>query len=232
MWQYATTMQKPGELSIKDDSQQQVTIPQLEAHKAHCTLGIRLAPDRNWETVVNYLPLGTSDWKTQMAASLLSSADATFSLKHVIMRKLAYPLVTTTFLRHQYHQIMAPILQQGLPKAGVVQTFPRALAHGPLEYSSLEIPHLFTEQTIAHVHTLLQYSPVKEDPMGFLLHATGEAMHLEMGCSSKLLVAPLQLAANVTNSRLKHIWVNTQELRVNLQMILLMSLYKDRAISN
>jgi len=112
---------------------------------------------------------------------------------------------------------MAPILQQGLPKAGVVWTFPQALAHGPLEYSGLEIPHLFTKQTIAHMHTFLQYGPVKEDPMGFLLHTMGEAMHLEMGYGSKLLVAPLQLAANVTHLWLKHIWVTTQELKVNLQ---------------
>jgi len=47
----------------------------------------------------------------------------------------------------------------------------------------------------------------------------GEAMHLEMGYSSKLLVAPLQLTNNITsNSWLKHVWVTTQEYGVNLQM--------------
>jgi len=66
---YITSMQKPGTLSIKDNSQQQVPIPQLEAQEAHCTLGIQLAPDRNWETKVNYLLSVTSDWKTRMAAS-------------------------------------------------------------------------------------------------------------------------------------------------------------------
>jgi len=133
------------------------------------------------------------------------------------MRKLAYPLVTTTFSRQQYYLIMAPILQQGLPKAGVVRTFPRALAHGPLEYSGLEIPHLFTEQCISHVNTILRYGPVKDNPTRFLLHATGEAMHLEMGYCGELLVAPLVLAANITQSWLKHVWVSTQELEVNVQ---------------
>jgi len=111
-----------------------------------------------------------------MVASRLSPEDATFSLKHVIMQKLAYPLVTTTLSQQQCYQIMAPILQQGLSKVGVVRTFPRALAHGPLEYGSLEILHLFTEQTIAHMHTILRYGPVKDDPTGLLLHATGKAM--------------------------------------------------------
>jgi len=167
---------------------------------------------------VNYLISVTSDWKTRMAASRLSLEDATFSLKHMIMRKLTYPLVTTTFSRQQCYQIMAPILQQGLPKAGVVRTSPQALARGPLEYGGLEIPHLFTEQTISHVHTILRYGQIKDDPTGFLLHATGEAMQLKMGYGGKLLVVPLVLTANITQSWLKHAWVSTQELGVNVQM--------------
>ncbi len=43
-------------------------------------------------------------------------------------------------------------------------------------------------------------------------------MHLEMGYDSELLVAPLQLAANITQSWLKHVCVTTQELKVNLQL--------------
>jgi len=39
-WQYITTTQKPGELAIKDNLQQRVTIPRLEAHEACCTLGV------------------------------------------------------------------------------------------------------------------------------------------------------------------------------------------------
>jgi len=71
---------------------------------------------------------------------------------------------------------MSPILQQGLPKAGVIRTFPQVLAHGPLDYRGLDIPHLFTEQIIAHIHTILRYGPVQDDPTGLLLHATPEAM--------------------------------------------------------
>jgi len=85
----------------------------------------------------------------------LSWEEALFSLKHVVLRKLNYPLVTTTLSPQQCQQITSPLLQQGLPKAGVIRTFPRALAHGPLEYGGLDIPNLFTEQIIAHVSTIL-----------------------------------------------------------------------------
>jgi len=97
-WKYVTKHQKPGELSIKDDHHHQVEIPCLEPHKARQTLGVRLALDGNWDTKLEYLLLVTSDWKVWMAASQLSPADATFSLKNVIMLKLCYPLVTITFL--------------------------------------------------------------------------------------------------------------------------------------
>jgi len=93
----------------------------------------------------------------------------------------------------------------------VVRTFPRALVHGPLEYGGLDIPKLFTEQIIAHVMTILRYGPDQQDPMGFLLHATGEAMRLEIGYTGELLAAPLILANNVTSLWLKHVWISTQE---------------------
>jgi len=210
-WHYITKPQKPGKLTIKDDMQRWVAILHLEAHEACRTLGVHLEPDRNWETEVDYLLLVTLDWKVCMATLQLTLAEATFSLKHVIMRKLAYPLVTTTLSRHQCQQIMAPIIQQGLPKTGVIWTYPCTLAHGPVEYGGLEIPHHFTEQLIAHMHTLLQYSQDKEDLTGFLLHATGKAMHLEMGYSRELMVAPLILADNITHSWIKHMWITTQE---------------------
>jgi len=116
-----------------------------------------------------------------MAALCLNPTDATFSLKNVVLQKLAYPLVTTTFTHQQCQQIMAPLLQQGLSQAGVIHTYPQALIHGPLQYGGLDIPQLYTEQIIAHVQTVLRYSLDWEDPTGYLLHATGEAIWLEVG---------------------------------------------------
>jgi len=68
-WTYVTKSQHPGQLTIKDDQQHRVTIPQLKMNKARCTLGVRLAPDGNWETELQYLLSVTSDWKAQMAAA-------------------------------------------------------------------------------------------------------------------------------------------------------------------
>jgi len=205
------TLQHPGKLTINDDLLHRVRIPCLETFEACCTLGVCLAPNGNWDAEVQYLISIATDWKVKMAASRLLWEEALFSLKHMVLWKLQYPLATTTFSPQQCHQIMSPLLQQGLPKAGVICTFPRALAHGPLEYGGLDIPNLYTEQLIVHVTTMLRYGPDLTDPTGTLLHANGEAMRLEVGYNGELLAAPLILANNVTSSWIKHVWTSTQE---------------------
>jgi len=74
--------------------------------------------------------------------------NASFSLHNVVMQKLIYPLVVTTFLEAQCDAIMHPIIWHGLPKLGMVQTLPWALVYRPLQYRGLAIPNLYMEQLI------------------------------------------------------------------------------------
>jgi len=127
-----------------------------------------------------------------------------------------YPLITTTFTQHQCHQIMAPLLQQGLACVGVICTYPRALVHGPTQHGGLDIPHLYTEQLLAHARTILRYGPDKMEPTGFLLHMTAKAMWLEVGVNGKLLATPLILQDHVTELWIKHVWISTQECSMTL----------------
>jgi len=113
---------------------------------------------------------------------------------------------------------MAPLLQQGLARTGVVQTFPRALVHGPLHHGGLDIPHLYMEQIVAHTRTILRYGLNKTDPTGFLIHMTAEAMQLEVGINGKLLAVPLILQDHVMDLWIKHVWVSTQECGTTLLM--------------
>jgi len=93
------------------------------------------------------------------------------------------------------------ILQQGLPAMGVVQNFPWALAHGQLDHQGLNIPNLFTEQTIvAHIKTLLTYHDQPDDPTGILLWVTGKAFWLETGLTGPLFEAPTLLHKFITDS--------------------------------
>jgi len=105
---------------------------------------------------VAYLMSVTMDWKVHIEMAKLTQTNATFSLQHILLWKLIYPLVMTMFTKQQCYQIMVPVLFNGLLKMGIIQMYPWALIHGPLQYGGLEeIPHLYMEQMAAHVHTIL-----------------------------------------------------------------------------
>jgi len=113
---------------------------------------------------------------------------------------------------------MSPILVQGLPSAGFIQTFPQAVAHGPLKLCGINIPNLFTEQILSHVHTLLKFSNQPQDLTGFLLWATGEIMRLELSWRGQLFEAPIILQDIVTESWMKHTWLATCQASLHLQI--------------
>jgi len=111
---------------------------------------------------------------------------------------------------------MSPLVQQGLARAGFNRNFPRDLAHGPLKYGGVDLPHLFMEQLVACVIMVLRYGPDRQDPTGLVLHATGEAMRLEAGYNGELLEIPSILEDNVTPSWIKHVWCSTQDAGISL----------------
>jgi len=168
-WKYKKSNQAPGQITMLDSTRKQVTIQRLEPSEARRTLGVRLAPDGNMETELAYLLDTAKTWQRQMKNSRLGRWESNFSLRNVIMRKLMYPLPATTFTPKQCKAIMSPILAQGLPLAGYICTFPHALAHGPKKFCGVNIPNLYTEQTITHIHTLLKFSNQPHDLTGFLL---------------------------------------------------------------
>ncbi len=217
-WKYLQCNQAPGSLTILDTDRRPNLVQRLEPHEARRTLGVRLAPDGNMETELDYLLDVAKDWQCKMKNSKLGRWESMFSLRNVLLRKLVYPLPATTFNKEQCQLIMSPILAQGLPLAGFIRTFPHALAHGPLKFCGINIPNLFTEQTLAHIHTLLKFSNQAQDLTGFLLRASGETMRLELGWTGQLFEAPLILQELITESWLKHTWLATREADLHIMI--------------
>jgi len=93
-------------------------------------------------------------WQRKMKNSWLGRWESNFSLQNVIMQKLVYPLLATTFTPKQCKAIMSPILAQGLPSAGYICTFP----HGSSTQSKkiLWCQHsksVYRTNTHTHPHT-------------------------------------------------------------------------------
>jgi len=216
-WTYKQCHQVSGSIPILDTDHCQVTIQCLEPSEACRTLGIQLAPDGNMTTELTYLLDIAKDWQQKMKISKLDQMESIFSLQNVLLRKLVYPLLATTFMQEQC-QLMSPILAQGLPLAGFVRTFPHALAHGPLKFCGINIPNFFTEQSLTHIHTIIKFSNQPQDLTGFLLQATGEIMWHKLGWRGQLFEAPTILQDVVTESWMKHTWLATCQANLDMQV--------------
>jgi len=156
-WKYKRITKSLGEIHFLDSARQQVTIQCLKPSEARQTLGVRLAPDGNMETELTFLLDTAKEWQWKMKNSRLDRLKGNFSLRNVLLRKLNYPFPATTFTPEQCKTIMTPFLAQGLPLAGFVHTFPQALAYRPLKMCRVNLPNLFMEQMVAHIHTLIKF---------------------------------------------------------------------------
>jgi len=182
-WKYKQWPTTQRQISIPREDGTRVIIPRLQTTEARRTLGVRLAPDGNNEEEFKYL-LGISQtWKQQMAAAHLSRIAAEFSLRQVLLPKLCYPLIATTFTEKQCETLLKPVLNQGLPAMGINRNFPRVVVHGPLAYQGLNFPNLFTEQLILHIWTLVKYGSHSADITGNLIQANAGLLRLETGIS-------------------------------------------------
>jgi len=156
-------------------------------------------------------------WQKSMATAKVTHLAAEFGLRQVILRKLEYPLVATTFNRQQCANIMKPILSTGLPSAGIIRSFPRALVHGPWRWGGLNVPNLHTEQLVTHIHTILKFGGNLQDMTGNLLQASYEVLRLESGLSGNVFDLPECAYTYITKTWLLHTCEICKEFQIRIE---------------
>jgi len=205
-WTYKQWENKAHSLSIHQVDGTSITILHLSTSEAWQMLGIQITPNGNNNAKYVHLWEEAMQWQNNMVAAKLNWSTADFWIRQVLLPKLRFPLVATTFSEGQCNAIMQPVLQQGLPALGVNRNFPCAIAHGPTAYQGLNLPNLHLEQLVSHITTLLKYGPQCNDPTGTLIQACGELMCLEASeCGPLFQISP-HLHVCVTETWLSHCW--------------------------
>jgi len=92
-----TPTNEPTPIKVRNADRYKAVILQLQVTEAHQTLGVRMAPDRNNKAELEHFMTIASQWFTAMKAGQITLEAAAFSLEKVVLKKLTYPLVTTTF---------------------------------------------------------------------------------------------------------------------------------------
>ena len=109
-------------------------------------------------------------------------------MKPTILCTLVYPLPATTFTAQECLKIMRPILNAGLPRSGIVRSFPRAVVHGPIGVQGLGIPDLYVCQGAAHMEVASRFGTASPHHLtGSLLRTSAKQLKLELGCPGPVL---------------------------------------------
>ncbi|CAJ1931576.1 unnamed protein product [Cylindrotheca closterium] len=126
------------------------------------------------------------DWAEQLQPNLLYKHDVLPLIRSTSMKKLEYPMAQTTLDAQQWTDIMSPVLQVCLLKAGVCRNFPRDVVFAPLSYQGLGLPHPFGCQVFKHLEMLLRHI-ANRTKTGDYMEANFQAHQLETGTSFGLL---------------------------------------------
>lgn len=103
------------------------------------------------------------------------------ALTTTIMKTIEYPLLALrTLTKKECTYIMAPVLMNGLPKAGLLCTMKIYIVYCPLKVQGFGVHFLYTTQGITHLEVMLTEGGM---PMitGQLLDTTLQALTLELG---------------------------------------------------
>ena len=147
------------------------------------------------------------EWRDRIRTGHLPRHLVWESLQTTIMTTLQYPTPATVLSKAQCEQIMSPLLQAGLPCAGISRNFPRALVYGPTKYQGLGVTSLYTTQGIEHIVRIIKFGTSQKHMTGKILRHSLEALKMELGTNGSVLSLPFTIWGHLaTESWIKDTW--------------------------
>jgi len=140
-------------------------IEHLEVTKARETLGIWSRPDGLMTNKVNTLKSKALKWADAVQTKCIDPTKAWYSVNHIIMKTIKYPLAATSISKKDMQDLMRPILQAVLPRARIQKHFPHKLVCGTLMSEGFGVYDPSVSQVIEHIHSLLQHIFQDSPPM-------------------------------------------------------------------
>lgn len=170
----------PGQLKVKDINNNEHIIRRLEPDEAEIMLGVHISLDFGMNKQMTYMRTKAESWARQIRRGHLNRLDSWRALQFTIWRTLTYPLPATTLTESQCQQVMSPVLQAGLPSAGIARSIHRDVIFAPRKYHGGGIAHLYTTQGIAKLESLISHN-MQDSVTRHLFQACIEGTMLEVG---------------------------------------------------
>jgi hypothetical protein len=145
----APTISCPGIIALMSGKIPNYTvIPRLEVWEARQTLGVRHAPDGNYQKEGDFLLNKANRYATRLAMSRLSKLDTFIFHRSTYIPSMTYSLSAMTFDMKTLNKIQHKAVQAILSKLGVSKSFPRQVAFGLKDMCGMALLGMSVEQRI------------------------------------------------------------------------------------
>jgi hypothetical protein len=207
-WIYRDTADMPASISVRNTAGTAYEeLTRKNPNESEVTLGVGLAVDGNAKGQVAKLKDAVKDFVAKLNSGPMDRNDVWKSLQERIGVALSYPLTATQLTYDEWEkEIMSPLLQAVLPRAGFSRSMPRAVVFGPSEHQGLNFMHLWYKQELTHLQICLLLLNTDSVISG-LLQQSFEALRLEVGYPGEITDAPREpFSATTTNSWVNDVW--------------------------
>jgi hypothetical protein len=190
-WKARSPSDQDFSLWIKNESNIDVSLQQVDPSVGMNMLGVKLAPDGNCRDHVEMLRERAVHWANCIKQSKANQEEVWTALHRTIPFSLCYSLPAVSLTRQECCYIMAPVIKAGLPLAGIAATIPTAIRSGAVNMGGLGIIDPYLHMGVSHIATLITQR-WKGSPTGVLLDITLDDLALEMGLPSPWQPAQLR----------------------------------------
>jgi len=184
-WRYSSCAEQPAKLKMTDYTGNRVTLQRLESNQAEQMLGVRLAANGNMRAEYEFRISQAQTWAAQVATYKANKIIQWLNFQLVLIPKILYSLMTTTFTKEECKNILRPAILQLLPAIGINQHFPRLMVYGHSKHFGLGIPHLYNTQGFLHLTALLKFTSSNNSTGTYITHSY-EALQVEMGLPGEI----------------------------------------------
>jgi len=131
------------DIEVRGLDGQRAALRMLDPDRAEQTLGVRAAPDGNWDAQTKWLRQQAVDWATHQEAGHLPRGMVWQAFQTTLLPRLSYALPATHLSKQQCEEVLKKCMKKFLPKAGIAWTVPVVLHHAPATLTGFGIPNLY-----------------------------------------------------------------------------------------
>ena len=175
---------------VNSTDNSEIPITQVKTSSGLRTLGVRLAPDGNFQDEFKHRLEQANEITTSMKRYHYTRFEARLAYHRVWWPKMAYPLPVTNFSNAQCQKLQSTFDKTFLPRLGINRQTPKAIIHGPATLGGLSFKHVYTEQGALHASLLLYHL---RQPTTEQCNQMSQIMLSHLAIESGLSASPLSI---------------------------------------